>query len=136
MQGPTLGKPNSWKSPGVGVGNRKSQNILGDRLVPSRSTTDYDVAHHKMTSEESSDDQKVLSYKNAQIVPPREAYVNSQKAVYSATMSSHKKPTNRFIPTSADRVLDAPGLLNDYCKYSRLVVCHVVEKGTRLTKLR
>lgn len=38
------------------------------------------------------------------------------QALYSATASAQKKPTSRFIPTTADRVLDAPGLMNDYCK--------------------
>lgn len=82
-QGPTLGKPNSWKSPGVGGGAcRKAQNILGDRMVPSRSTTDFEAAHHKMTSEESSGD-RVLSYQTVQIPKPQEAYINHQK-VFSA----------------------------------------------------
>jgi len=39
----------------------------------------------------------------------------SIQAIYSATASAHKKPSNRFIPSTADRVLDAPGLMNDYC---------------------
>lgn len=77
-QGPTLGKPNSWKSPGVGAVNRKTQNVLGDRMVPSRSTTDFEAAHHKMTSEDSSGD-RVLSYQTAQIPKPQEAYINHQK---------------------------------------------------------
>lgn len=82
-QGPTLGKPNSWKSPAVGGGAcRKAQNILGDRMVPSRSTTDFEAAHHKMTSEESSGD-RVLSYQTVQIPKPQEAYINHQK-VFSA----------------------------------------------------
>lgn len=135
-QGPTLGKPNSWKSPGVCT-NRKTQNILGDRLVPSRSTTDFEAAHHKLTSEESSGSDKVLSFQTNKILKPQEAYINHQKvlyfvmllfycmmslffslsakAIYSATASAHKKSSNRFIPSTADRVLDAPGLMNDYC---------------------
>ncbi|XP_046650302.1 cell division cycle protein 20 homolog [Daphnia pulicaria] len=113
-QGPTLGKPNSWKSPAVGGGAcRKAQNILGDRMVPSRSTTDFEAAHHKMTSEESSGD-RVLSYQTVQIPKPQEAYINHQKALYSATASAQKKPSNRFIPNTADRVLDAPAMMNDY----------------------
>jgi len=112
-QGPTLGKPNSWKSPGVCT-NRKSQNMLGDRLVPSRSTTDFEAAHHKLTSEESSGSDKVLSFQTNKTLKPQEAYINHQKAIYSATASAHKKPSNRFIPSTADRVLDAPGLMNDY----------------------
>jgi hypothetical protein len=80
-QGPTLGKPNSWKSPGVGGGpSRKTQNILGDRMVPSRSTTDFEAAHHKMTSEDSSGD-RVLSYQTVQIPKPQEAYINHQKVL-------------------------------------------------------
>ena len=83
-QGPTLGKPNSWKSPGLGGGGvvRKTQNILGDRMVPSRSTTDFEAAHHKMTSEDSSGD-RVLSYQTSQIPKPQEAYINHQKVEYS-----------------------------------------------------
>lgn len=78
-QGPTLGKPNSWKSPGMGAGViRKAQNILGDRMVPSRSTTDFEAAHHKMTSEDPSGD-RVLSYQTVQIPKPQEAYINHQK---------------------------------------------------------
>ena len=82
-QGPTLGKPNSWKSPGVGgVSTRpKSQVVLGDRMVPSRSTTDFEAAHHKMTStdESTSGETRVLSYQTAQIPKPQEAYINHQK---------------------------------------------------------
>lgn len=77
-QGPTLGKPNSWKSPGVSALNRKPQGILGDRMVPSRSTTDFDAAHHKMTSEDFSND-RVLSYQNSQAPKPLEAHINHQK---------------------------------------------------------
>ena len=81
-QGPTLGNPKNWKSPGVGAANRpKSQNILGDRLVPSRSTTDFEAAHYKMTSEESSGD-RVLSYQNVAVPTPREAYINHQKVIF------------------------------------------------------
>lgn len=79
-QGPTLGKPNgSWKSPGVAVVNRKTQAILGDRMVPSRSTTDFEAAHHKMTTSEEDSGVRVLSYQNTQIPKPQEAYVNHQK---------------------------------------------------------
>lgn len=80
-QGPTLGKPNSWKSPGVGgVANRpKSQTSLGDRMVPSRSTTDFEAAHHKLTSTDESNGDRVLSYQTAQIPKPQEAYINHQK---------------------------------------------------------
>ena len=41
---------------------------------------------------------------------------NFFQALYSATASAHKKQCNRFVPSTADRVLDAPGLMNDYCK--------------------
>ena len=80
-QGPTLGKPNSWKSPGVGGVVRKPQTILGDRMVPSRSTTDFEAAHHKMTSEDSSGD-RILSYQTVAIPKPQEAYINHQKVFY------------------------------------------------------
>lgn len=78
-QGPTLGKPSTWKSPGVcAPQNRKVGNTLGDRLMPSRSTTDFEAAHFKMTSEDSSDS-RVLSYKTTKVPAPCEAYVNHQK---------------------------------------------------------
>ena len=78
-QGPTLGKPTNWKSPGVGVVPRKTQSVLGDRMVPSRSTTDFEVAHHKMTTSEDTTGDRVLSYQTAQIPKPQEAYINHQK---------------------------------------------------------
>lgn len=78
-QGPTLGKPNSWKSPGVAVVSRKNSAILGDRMVPSRSTTDFEVAHHKMTAADEVSGDRVLSYQNTQIPKPQEAYINHQK---------------------------------------------------------
>ena len=60
---------------------RKPQTILGDRMVPSRSTTDFEAAHHKMTSEDSSGD-RILSYQTVAIPKPQEAYINHQKVFY------------------------------------------------------
>ena len=49
--------------------------------MPSRSTTDFEAAHHKLTSEESSGSDKVLSFQTNKILKPQEAYINHQKVL-------------------------------------------------------
>ena len=46
-------------------------------------------------------------------------YYNNLKVLYSASKSvPGKGPSHRYIPTVADRILDAPYLRDDYCKFS------------------
>ena len=57
---------------------------------------------------------RILSYQDKAPVAP-EGYINSLKVLYSSTKpgNSAKKPS-RFLPTSADRILDAPDIMDDY----------------------
>ena len=46
--------------------------------------------------------------------------VNNLQVVYSGNMKKKtwpKNPNSRVIPNIPDRILDAPELLDDYCKY-------------------
>lgn len=56
---------------------------------------------------------RILSYQDKAL--PAEGYVNTLKVLYSLTKhgASAKKPS-RYLPTSAERILDAPDIINDY----------------------
>lgn len=59
---------------------------------------------------------RVLSYQNKAPAPP-EGYQNSLRVVYSLSKTpSSVKNTSRYIPQAPDRILDAPEILDDYCK--------------------
>jgi cell division cycle protein 20 (cofactor of APC complex) len=66
---------------------------------------------------------RVLSYKQ-KAPQPKEEYTNSLKVLYSAAGSSttvkkdNAVKTMRHIPSAPIRVLDAPDLMDDYCKLS------------------
>jgi cell division cycle protein 20 (cofactor of APC complex) len=57
---------------------------------------------------------RILSYQDKAPLPA-EGYVNTLKVLYSSTKhgASTKKPS-RYLPTSAERILDAPDIINDY----------------------
>jgi cell division cycle protein 20 (cofactor of APC complex) len=103
-----------------------------DRYIPNRSAMEkndenFERAENTETSEhaklilanqmESSKGSRVLAFKN-KAPAPVEGYSNSLKVLYS-TQSAKRgevvKPT-RHIASAPVRVLDAPSLLDDYCK--------------------
>lgn len=60
---------------------------------------------------------RVLSYQNKAPAPP-EGYQNPLRVVYSQTKTpASVKASTRYIPQAPDRILDAPEIIDDYCKY-------------------
>nr|AJR33117.1 cell division cycle 20 [Artemia sinica] len=113
--------------------------ITGDRFIPSRIGSQYDIAHALILQENQTDSQllspstleqqrligevlncnemnkiKILSYATKPPAAP-EGHVNRLKVLYhnSKTPATVKK-TTRHIPQSPDRILDAPDLVDDY----------------------
>ncbi|XP_066588824.1 cell division cycle protein 20 homolog [Prorops nasuta] len=131
----------SKKSPSRGNTPAKTP-IGGDRFIPSRSATNFDLSHYKIQQqhcEQSEDSDKispskrelqrligenlhggdiknirVLSYQNKAPAAP-EGYQNPLRVVYSQikTPASIKSST-RYIPQAPDRILDAPEIIDDY----------------------
>jgi len=108
----------------------------GDRLIPSRSNINIEVAHFKLVNEEpkgntsptkleeekqfkenldpSLSDAKILPFK---IKTPRSARGNLKATVLdsqSLTPASLRKLKDRYIPQAPERILDAPDFVNDY----------------------
>ncbi|XP_034934492.1 cell division cycle protein 20 homolog [Chelonus insularis] len=114
----------------------------GDRFIPSRTTTNFDLAYHKLQQHNSDQDDKndstspskkemqrligenlaggdfsnvrVLSYQNKAPAPP-EGYQNPLRVVYSQSKTpASVKTATRYIPQAPDRILDAPEIVDDY----------------------
>ncbi|XP_015515119.1 cell division cycle protein 20 homolog isoform X2 [Neodiprion pinetum] len=114
----------------------------GDRFIPSRSTTNFDLGHYKLQQQNTDDADKgetispskremqrligenlhggdinsmrVLSYQNKAPAPP-EGYQNPLRVVYSQTKTpASVKASTRYIPQAPDRILDAPDIIDDY----------------------
>ncbi|XP_041483134.1 cell division cycle protein 20 homolog [Lytechinus variegatus] len=112
----------------------------GDRFIPNRALMDYDLSHFKLTQgdqptfdDEMHEADEVTTYnataikdhlgdhKDAKILTfkqrapkAQEGYSNNLKVLYSSTQDRPKKPTSRFIPQTAERILDAPELHDDF----------------------
>lgn len=112
----------------------------GDRFIPSRSSSQYDLGHFKiMNSNTNNEDSellspsqkeyqkvmsenlngtdveagKVLSYQTKAPSAPA-GFQNHLRVVYSKTPASTAKKTTRNIPQVPERILDAPDILDDY----------------------
>lgn len=64
---------------------------------------------------------RILSYQNKAPAAP-ESHINPLKVVYSIKTPISTKSGSRYIPTTSDRILDAPDIINDYCKYKGINV--------------
>lgn len=65
---------------------------------------------------------RVLSYQNKAPAPP-EGYQNPLRVVYSQTKTpASVKASTRYIPQAPDRILDAPEIIDDYCKFIQSLV--------------
>lgn len=53
--------------------------------------------------------------------PAPESHQNPLRVVYSIKTPMSTKSSSRYIPTSPERILDAPDFINDYCKSVRHV---------------
>jgi len=59
---------------------------------------------------------RVLSYQVKAPAPP-EGYQNPLKVLYSQTKTpASARASTRYIPQAADRILDAPEIIDDYCE--------------------
>lgn len=65
---------------------------------------------------ESSKSGRILCYQNKAPAAP-ESHTNPLKVVYSLKTPISTKSGSRYIPTTSERILDAPDFINDYCKY-------------------
>lgn len=60
---------------------------------------------------------KIFAYQDKAPAAP-EFHQNPLRVVYSVKTPMSTKSGTRFIPSSPDRVLDAPDIINDYCRIS------------------
>lgn len=130
------------KSPGRSV-NSATTPSGGDRFIPSRSTTNFELGYYKVQQQQAEQDgekgdnisptkkemqrligenlhggdinnMRVLSYQNKAPAPP-EGYQNPLRVVYSQTKTpASVKASTRYIPQTPDRILDAPEIIDDY----------------------
>jgi len=110
------------------IPNLNEKLIQGDRFIPNRVSMNMDVSHHNLLQshedvpnsykttlstslfgEPSVEDCNILALKNKapKGVPSDLSYIYSRNVPV-------KKEVIRAIPTTAERVLDAPGLVDDY----------------------
>ncbi|XP_046554597.1 cell division cycle protein 20 homolog [Haliotis rubra] len=111
----------------------------GDRFIPNRATTQFELGHYKIVSEGKPEDNellsptqqeyqrvmsdnlngellnsKIIAYKSKAPQAP-EGYNNNLRVLYSTTKTTASaKKTIRHIPQVPERILDAPDILDDY----------------------
>lgn len=132
--------PNKSKSPASRSASNtpaKPKTPGGDRFIPSRMSTNFDISHFKMNQENENLDLsptqsdyrkamsenlhgcdinnvRVLSYQNKAPAPP-DGYQNALKVVYSQSKTPmNVRGATRYIPHAPDRILDAPEIVDDY----------------------
>lgn len=117
--------------------NKGGKTPGGDRFIPSRSASNFDLAHYKLSQNENceNDDpehkdaqrimsenlhgtdltnQRILSYKNKAPSAP-EGFQNPMRVIYTQTKTpASVKNSSRYIPQAPDRILDAPDIVDDY----------------------
>ncbi|XP_069696576.1 cell division cycle protein 20 homolog isoform X2 [Periplaneta americana] len=111
----------------------------GDRFIPNRNTTNFDLGHYKVNQDQQPDDEmtspsqkemqrimaenlhggdvqnmRILAFKNKAPGAP-DGYINPLKVVYSHSKTpASVKCSSRYIPQTPDRILDAPDIMDDY----------------------
>ncbi|KAK9875166.1 hypothetical protein WA026_005958 [Henosepilachna vigintioctopunctata] len=115
--------------------NKGAKTPNADRFIPSRSATNFDLAHFKLGQNdnllspsskelqkniceslhgEDISKQKILSYQKKAPSAP-EGFMNPMKVIYSQTKTpASAKSSSRYIPQAPDRILDAPDIIDDY----------------------
>ncbi|XP_072391182.1 cell division cycle protein 20 homolog [Diabrotica undecimpunctata] len=117
--------------------NKGSRTPGGDRFIPSRSASNLDLAHLKLTQDEGNtsdspthkelqkamsenlygtdiSNQRILTYKNKAPAAP-EGFQNPMKVIYTQTKTpASSKSSSRYIPQAPDRILDAPDIVDDF----------------------
>uniref|UniRef100_U5EZT8 Putative anaphase promoting complex cdc20 cdh1 and ama1 subunit n=1 Tax=Corethrella appendiculata TaxID=1370023 RepID=U5EZT8_9DIPT len=137
----------SKKSPGrkTPTPNKNSKTPSGgDRFIPSRNTTNFELGHYMIKQTESqttnneeknstessgqNDIQKLLTetmqgceISNKRILSYQtkapaapESHLNPLRVVYSIKTPMSLKSGSRYIPVAPERILDAPDIINDY----------------------
>lgn len=59
---------------------------------------------------------RIFSFKEKAPAAP-ESHQNPLRVVYSVKTPMSSKSGSRYIPQSPERILDAPDIINDYCKF-------------------
>lgn len=59
---------------------------------------------------------RIFSYQEKAPAAP-ESHQNPLRVVYSIKTPMSTKSGSRYIPTSPERILDAPDIINDYCEF-------------------
>nr|XP_018905377.1 PREDICTED: cell division cycle protein 20 homolog [Bemisia tabaci] len=112
----------------------------GDRFIPSRTGTNFELGHYKLNQQENEREDdglspaqkdnrqamketlhgcdisqtRILAFQKKAPAPP-EGYVNPLKVLYSQSKTPMSaKATSRYIPHAPDRILDAPEIVDDY----------------------
>lgn len=108
----------------------------GDRFIPIRSTTNFELSHFKLTQTEDTEvsspqkeiqkiisenlhgndisKQKILAYQNKAPAAP-EGFQNPMRVLFTQTKTPVSVKTgSRYIPQAPDRILDAPDIIDDY----------------------
>lgn len=62
---------------------------------------------------------RIFSYQEKAPAAP-ESHQNPLRVVYSIKTPMSTKSGSRYIPTSPERILDAPDIINDYCRLFRM----------------
>ncbi|EDV23414.1 uncharacterized protein TRIADDRAFT_58017 [Trichoplax adhaerens] len=101
----TSGKTPSSITPGIHskstIGKSKTPKTpSADRFIPNRDAMNMDVSHHKVMNSTNKDDG---------------SHQNNNRVLYTQNVTSSScKKSSRFIPSTPERVLDAPDLVDDY----------------------
>ncbi|XP_041357187.1 cell division cycle protein 20 homolog [Gigantopelta aegis] len=109
----------------------------GDRFIPNRSSTQFEMGHYKLGVESDDDDQllspsqqefqrvmngnlngdildsKIIAYK-AKAPSAPEGLNNNLRVLYSTSKCHSATKTMRQVPQVPERILDAPEILDDY----------------------
>uniref|UniRef100_A0A1B6CXB3 CDC20/Fizzy WD40 domain-containing protein n=3 Tax=Clastoptera arizonana TaxID=38151 RepID=A0A1B6CXB3_9HEMI len=126
------------KSPGPTPGKNGKTPQGGDRFIPSRCTTNFELGHYKMNQKEETDipispsqkemqramsenlhgcditKTRILAFQKKAPAPP-EGFINPLKVVYSQSKTPLvAKGSTRYISQTPDRILDAPEIVDDY----------------------
>ncbi|XP_059474135.1 cell division cycle protein 20 homolog isoform X2 [Neocloeon triangulifer] len=132
---------NTRKTPSKGAAKSPSKSktpTWGDRFIPNRSATDYDLANYLISKKDEDEenesnsqsqrDRKVMSenlfggdVSNRKVMQfgqkaPTSLGGNSMRMIYDSarTPSLKIKSTTRVIPTMPEKILDAPDIMDDY----------------------
>ncbi|XP_071442348.1 cell division cycle protein 20 homolog [Hetaerina americana] len=121
-----------------GSGKKQRTPVGGDRFIPNRSATHFDFGHFKLNQAEGEEDlellspsvrekqrimsenlmgneagTRILAFRNKAPAAP-EGHQNSMKVVYTQSKTPGSVKSTRYIPQTAEKILDAPDIIDDY----------------------